>query len=40
LLIDGAALTRLMIEHRVGVQASGTGAKKVENGYFERLRDG
>ena len=38
-LIDGAALTRLMIEHRVGVQASGTGVKKLENGYFKRLRD-
>ena len=38
-LIDGAELTRLMIEHGVGVQASGTGVKKVENRYFERLRD-
>ena len=36
-LIDGAELTRLMIEHGVGVRASGTGVKKVENGYFERL---
>ena len=51
-LIDGAELTRLMvergvgirkgrlmIEHEVGVQESGTGVKKVENGYFERLQD-
>ncbi len=38
-LIDGAELTRLMIEHGVGVQESGIGVKKLENGYFERLWD-
>ena len=34
---DQSSMTRLMIEHGVGVRASGTGVKKVENGYFERL---
>ena len=28
-----------MIEHGVGVQESGIGVKKLENGYFERLWD-
>jgi restriction system protein len=40
-LIDGAALTRLMIRHNVGVRdGRATGAKKLDEAYFRRLRDG
>jgi restriction system protein len=40
-LIDGAELTRLMIEHRVGVRQSRANApKKVDAAYFKKSRDG
>jgi restriction endonuclease Mrr len=36
-LIDGAKLTRLMVQYGVGVRGRGAAQGKVDKGYFERL---